>query len=432
VPPAEGGGMEIIMQKIIKKLVSGVLSCLLLYTVNSFLGDKVKNIPEVLYCIILVVATFIVLILYDFLVMYVSIKLRDKFYDITVKNIENKKMKSALTYIKKNYLISLTDYYIRLYWVRLGCSETNEIYSYIRFSNFKYKMEGLMNLIFYPPVLISAAYVFVLKNNIMTYDFSFLLELTKISSAKLEFENTWKIIEKIPVIIAILPLLSIFYFVGNRNRIKSIVSKKENEKKKVVINKIFELSSYLEEYLYEISKNMETLIRNQNFIADKLLRSEIKNYYEISGQNNSVSMDLCYVFDEIEMADEIEKLVNELFCRDSMKYFEEFSFYSYRFRALYNFLSHDYAYYSKKNNKHGTSLCLLLNPYKYIQNILQISKDGDNYEKLLLEKISSFSPHIYNALELLLYIGLFVDEFNRFIKNSSAERLIKEVAEKGK
>lgn len=425
------------MQKIIKKLVSVVLSCLAFYIANVLLGDKAKDIPAVTYFIILVLVTFVVLILYDSLGMFVSIRLRAILYDRTVKNIENIKTKSALRYIKINYLISLTNYYIRLYWVRHGSSEKNEIYSYIHFSNFKYKIEKLIKLIICPPVLISAAYVFILKNNIITYDFSFLLKLTETSLADLKIENMWEIIEKIPVIISILPLLFIFYFVGNRNRIKSIVSKKENEKKKVVIYKIFELSSYLEEGIYKISKNMETLIRKQNFIADEFLKYEIENYYEISGRNNFVPMNLCHAFDEIGMAEEIENIVIELFCRDNIKYFEEFSFYSHRFRMLYSTLLWDYAYYLK-NNKRRTSLYLLLNPYKYIQDIFRVSKDSnkrkasDDYKKLLLEKKASFSPDIYDALKLLFYISLFIDEFNRFIKNGSTEALIKEVAEKSK
>lgn len=425
------------MQKIIKKLVSVVLSCLAFYIANVLLGDKAKDIPAVMYFIILALVTFVVLILYNFLVMFVSIRLRAMLYNRTVKNIVNIKMKSAIRYIKINYLISLTNYYIRLYWVRHGSSEKNEIYSYIHFSNFKYKIERLMKLIICPPVLISAAYVFILKNNIRTYNFSFLSKLTEISLADLKIENMWEIIEKIPVIISILPLLFIFYFVGNRNRIKSIVSKKEDEKKKIVIYKIFELSSYLEEGIYKISKNMETLIRKQNFIADEFLKNEIENYYEIPGRDNFVPMDLCHAFDEIEMADEIENIVSELFCRDNIKYFEEFSFYSYRFRMLYSTLLWDYAYYLK-NNKRRPSLYLLLNPYKYIQDIFQVSKDSnkrkasDDYKKLLLEKEASFSPDIYDALKLLFYISLFVDEFNRFIKNGSTEALIKEVAEKSK
>lgn len=134
----------------------------------------------------------------------------------------------------------------------------------------------------------------------------------------------------------------------------------------------------------------------------------------------------------------LKKIVKELFCRDNIKYFEEFSFYSYRFRVLYSTLSFDYAYDFKNNNKHGTSLYLLLNPSKYIQDILQISKDSnkrkasDDYEKLLFEKKSSFSKDIYDALELLFYIGLFVAEFNCFIKNGSTEALIREIAEKSK
>ena len=51
---------------------------------------------------------------------------------------------------------------------------------------------------------------------------------------------------------------------------------------------------------------------------------------------------------------------------------DTFSFYSYRFRVLYSTLSFDYAYDFKNNNKHGTSLYLLLNLSKYIQDILQI------------------------------------------------------------
>lgn len=48
-----------------------------------------------------------------------------------------------------------------------------------------------------------------------------------------------------------------------------------------------------------------------------------------------------------------------------------------------------------------------------------------------LKKIS-FSKDIYDALELLFYIGLFVAEFNCFIKNGSTEALIREIAEKSK
>ena len=426
------------MRKIIENLVYIVLSSLAFYIAKCFLGDKTNDISVVSYFIMIVFATFVVLILYDFMIMFVSRILKNMLYDRTVKKIENIEITKVLRCIKINYLVSFINYYVRLYWVRIGFGEKKEIYSYIWFSNFKYKIEILMKWIFSPPVLISAAYVFVLKNNIKTYDFSFLLKLIEISIVDLKIKNMWEFIERVPVIISMLPLLLIFYRVGNRNRIKSIVFEKKNKNKKIVIYKIFELSSYFEEGIYKISKNMETLLRKQNFIAGKRLENEIENYCEISGRNNFVSMDFCHAFDEIEMADEIEKIVKELFCRDNIKYFEEFSFYSYRFRVLYSTLSFDYAYDFKNNNKHGTSLYLLLNPSKYIQDILQISKDSnkrkasDDYEKLLFEKKSSFSKDIYDALELLFYIGLFVAEFNCFIKNGSTEALIREIADKSK
>ena len=161
------------MRKIIENLVYIVLSSLAFYIAKCFLGDKTNDISVVSYFIMIVFATFVVLILYDFMIMFVSRILKNMLYDRTVKKIENIEITRVLRCIKINYLVSFINYYVRLYWVRIGFGEKKEIYSYIWFSNFKYKIEILMKWIFSPPVLISAAYVFVLKNNIKTYDFSF-------------------------------------------------------------------------------------------------------------------------------------------------------------------------------------------------------------------------------------------------------------------
>lgn len=426
------------MRKIIKKLLYIVLTCLVIYAINSFLYGKTKNIPIVTHFIILVFGSVILLSLYDFFMMIVGVELSCILHKKSVENIENIRIINALRCIKMDYIISFIMYYLRLHWVNTSHGKTNDIYYYIRYFSFKYKIETLIKLVLCPPILISGVYVFVLKNNLEMYDFYFLKKITGLSIAGIKIENAWNYFEKIPLLISIFPLLFIFYFVGNRARIKTIISKKENEKKKIVIYKIFELSSYLEECLYEMSQNVDRLIRRQNFIADQYLHNKIENYYEISNRKYFSSIVFCTDFDEIKRDSEIDKIVKELFCRDNIEYFNEFSFYSYRFRVLYFALSYDYAYYFGKNINRRTSLDLLLNPSKYIKDDLHTSKDSskrkatDDYEKLLSEEKSCFTPKLYDALKLLFYIGLFVNEFNRFISCDSMEALIKEVVKKSK
>ena len=183
---------------------------------------------------------------------------------------------------------------------------------------------------------------------------------------------------------------------------------------------------------------MEKLIEKQSYIIDTYLQNKIENYYEFTNKNVMGPIDLENIFEEIEGVNDIEKTVKALFCENNIKYYEEFSSYNHRFTALYNALFFEYDFY-KKNQKSSSSLYMLLNPYKSINdNFLTVKHSNkkkvtrSEYEQIRSEIEDSFSSQIYEALTILLYIGLFVDEFKRFVRNGTTETIIKEVVEKNK
>lgn len=177
------------MRKIIKKLLYIVLTWSVIYAINSFLYGKTKNIPIVTHFIILVFGSVILLSLYDFFMMIVDVELSRILHKRSVKNIENIRIINALRCIKMDYIISFIMYYLRLHWGNTSHGKTNDIYYYIRYFSFKYKIETLIKLVLCPPILISGVYVFVLKNNLEMYDFYFLKKITGLSLVGIKIEN---------------------------------------------------------------------------------------------------------------------------------------------------------------------------------------------------------------------------------------------------
>lgn len=416
------------MRKIIKNLIYIVISLFTIRVINSdFWGSNNWG-----YFISLLVINLIILVLYDWVMMFLLIKIKLKIYKRVIANTESASTINILRWIKIDYILSLISYYGRLNLVSSTFREKNEIYSYIRFSKFKYKIKYVIKLCFSLPVLINSIYVFWLKDKI--FDFSFLKKLIEDIFLEYKIENIWQHIEKIPIIVAILPILLVFYFTGNKHLIKSIVSKKETENKKLVINKILDLLLYFEECLYDISKNMDVLLKSQDKIVTECLKNEIENAHEFLEKKPYISCSLDSSFNEIKTEKQIKERINELFCMENIAYFEELFFYNFKLRSVYFYLYQEYAYFLVNNSKQ-TSLDLLLNPYKYINEKIQILKKKNNkgkisksdYEALFRNKKKSLIEDIYNSLRLLYSISLFVDEFNYFKKNSSMDVLIEEI-----
>lgn len=427
------------MPKKINNFIFVLLSYLVIRFISKFLNGNSNDLPKICKSFIVIVITMSVLFLYDLILELIAIRFAGKYFKQAKKNIANKDIFQSLKCISKCYKINVICYYLRLHWVNYSSGKINNIYLFVRYSNFKYKIDRLKTIILFPPILISVISVFVLEDNDKrSYLISIIKKLVETNFVEFEVKDAWNYIEKIPLLISIFPVFLIFYFIGNRNRVKSIFYKKDNANRERVINNIFELESQLDVCLFTISENMEKLIEKQSYIIDTYLQNKIENYYEFTNKNVMGPIDLENIFEEIEGVNDIEKTVKALFCENNIKYYEEFSSYNHRFTALYNALFFEYDFY-KKNQKSSSSLYMLLNPYKSINdNFLTVKHSNkkkvtrSEYEQIRSEIEDSFSSQIYEALTILLYIGLFVDEFKRFVRNGTTETIIKEVVEKNK
>lgn len=434
------------MQKIVKNvnyLLLSFVSVYICFICQNCILPNMYNGKQFLKFFLLIITSFCVLIIYDFLFMLIDKTIREILFSKAVKNIQNKDIIKALKKIKLRFIISKISYFMRLNWIKHGNGDINKTYLFIRRVSNKNRIINFLKL-FINPVTLFSLFIIMLSDRKICISYlnsaEFILNIKEFI-LNIKFEDVWNYIKQIPLVISILPIILVFYFSGHRFFTKSVILDYENSIRKNIIEKIFNLSILLEKSFYYISKNMETIVKEQDIIVEELLKRKISNFEQIKKSANSFIFEhrfdnLALMFVDIDNNDDIEDAVIELFNEKNIDYFRRFSLNRYEFFDFYVLLLNDYFLYEAENERR-TPLYLLLNTLDGIKSLLSIEEaykmeSKDSFEKLMDSEKDILANKIYDALDLLFHFAIFVNKFNRYTRKSSAEILLRELTEKNK
>lgn len=330
---------------------------------------------------------------------------------------------------------------MRLNWIRQSNGDINKTYLFIRRSSNRNRIIIFFKLLINPVTLFSLLLIMLSCGKICVRSINstgFIMKIKELA-INIKFEDVWSYIKQIPLIISILPIILVFYFSGHRFFTKSVILYYNKNIERNIVEKIFNLSIFLEKSIYYISKNMESLVMQQDIIFEELLKRKISHFDQIKESARSFRFENSFdnirsMFVDIDNKNDIEDIVVELFNNKNIDYFRRFSLNRYEFFDLYILLLNDYFNYDVEKEK-KTTLYLLLNTLESIESLLSIEEfhkreSNDSFEALMDSEKHTQAYKIYDALNLLFHFGIFLNEFNRYTRKGSAEMLLRELTEK--
>lgn len=353
-----------------------------------------------------------------------------------ILNIINITLNKKLIYKKFVYASFLM---IRIYYF------IDKIFFYVRpgiiiFSNYRYEKntwnnvtrksieEKIINLFkFLTSCYFTIPIVSVLiVNGYLKINREILLNILKeFISVNINFSNLLSYLPTITALITIIPVIFFFYFYSEKSEARKVISESEKKYYKKVVKINEDLSNILWRVIYDLSKNLDYVIKNQDLVIELLVKESICNYDEVSDERfcklDSVDE---YPFAIIGDLQKVSELCIEL-CES--KYKESLN---KLYRNKYEFIIFKTHFYTLKNydylneifyTKQGMYL-LLKNRSKY-----KIVKSKEEYKKLLQSEKDIL---LYDALELLYIMYRFAFKMTKFLHQTNNEYHIKKLFDK--
>ena len=420
-------------RKNIEKILKIIFDLFILILAINFTNKlcQISNTANVFTKIEAIICCIIIVFLYDIVIHSIYILIAKKIVNIALNSVNRMNFNKVKNCIKLNNIIDDIDYYIRPQWYDVLTRKHNKIYQAVREAGLEYSLTKLIGFLFSSISYICIYYIFLENINSILHSFSlsfvskeYLLKVLDHIKEYIDYiKENIDFIKDLALFI-ILIIVTIYNFCNkDRSLFQTIVNEIENENKIEFIKILDNLVSLFDNSLSEIAHNMEIIFLGQDSIADQLLMNELDNYYEIQDKHYFKPK---LLFEEVSSKYEIEITIKKLFGKKYKKYFAELSLIHPNFSRLYTKLYFDY--YWDKNQR--TPMQLLLNPDGYIKSFINDSaKNGKihcyrAYKEILLEKKSLLEYPIFEATELMLCIGGFVNEYKRYTKEGPIEAII--------
>lgn len=363
----------------------------LIYNSNKFQCIlKSYKLNNFIIIIILSVATFVILFLFDAIIDFFSTQLlicTDKVYS---EGIEKSDAFKTMKYLKWSDLV-LEIYFLlspNLYYKSLKPSNRAKFFRISKTdkqSIFKFIKKIFINYIF----ITSVIYVLYIRTNYLN-DF--------INSVKdLNLSNYKSILKFIlnPVMLgAFLSIFGTIKYSLRKNKNKEIIRKDDELIEEEVLLKIKELCKYFNLEMNNILNNIEVLIEHKNFF----MSSEIAIVYQNGSSYNSLDLLI-----NINNADKLKLLIKYFLTNENCIYYFEYYKTEKSFLLLYRKLN-----YYLKNKHYELVLDMLFNTENYINNFLKKDIKGKEY---------LYTDHLYYALSVLRVLISFTEDFRKYTKS---------------
>lgn len=376
---------------------------------------EMSSSNAILLFIIILVEILVLFALYDYLVIMFYSSITANLRNIGKNLLKKENTKVSMFIIRVDYYILRLVSFLRLGWVRYDTSNLNPVWLGISKLTLIQKFYFILSVIISLPVVLALVMTSLILNWIdiewINNQWGHILKLlSNIYSVKIDIGE---IFSKLPTVVALLvliPTFFLFYFYSQKREVRKIIEKRNNEVFKIVVDKHNNLYKLISNSIYNISENLNYIIRCQKLIADLI----VKNHQDTRNIDD-------FHFKEIPEFREISNLIDEL-TNEELGYFtRQFSAHKYEIFYFYRNCS-DYKKLEKLNR-----LFLTKQYFKEKFNNRRKSFPELAYEKLTTcstEQQDILVDEIYDALKNLYSLYRYTISLERYLFSSNIEKTI--------
>lgn len=349
--------------------------------------------------------------------------------------IRTNKVSIALYTIRLNYYLLRLSRLLRVGWVTYGSGENNSVWIGISKLSLTQLSLNIFRLIISTPMFLAfLSACFSLR--ILKVDFAYYLhKLQEFLRGILQIKvNIGDIFSRLPALVAlmtILPILFFFYFYSQKRDVRKIIDKENSKYFEEVVLLYEKLLIWIDNHIYELSENLNYVIKCQDSIVEIFLKKEVPNYISLAGKQYYIPGEIeTFRFVEVTDLTEFREIMSKLSSDRLRKYTRIFSvkrfdiwyLYFFDFPLLNEEEKIERSLYTKKgmsyklDNRHTF-------PYDFTQ---------EEIEKRRKEEQSLLSWSIYDKLELLYRFKRVSDSLRKYLYSSRTERLLLKALNKDK
>lgn len=351
---------------------------------------KKHEFSDCIIILILSVVTFVMLFIIDAIIDWIItcfLICKDKSY---TEGINEKNPFKAMKYLKcSSYVLDLNILLSpNLYYKVLELFEKPNFYKLSKAdkrSSFRFIIKIITNYV----LITSTIYVIYMRTDYINNIITFIKELDLSS-----YKNLYKIIINPKLICVIIALICVFIYSRRKNKIKEIINKYDKNLEEEVILKIKDFCKYFIVDRDIILHNIHALIENRKgcLSAEEAIASKARLNYNESN-----------VLINVNNAEKLKSLIEYFLYNENCFYYFYYNSTESSFLLFYRKLN----FYLK--NKHREAvLDILFDTENYINTFLK--KDIEETEFL-------YNDHIYNALQVLIVLIYFAEDFKKYTKS---------------
>ena len=385
--------------------------------------------------IIFLLEILYILVIYDLVIIKLYNGVSDCLRELGQWAIRTKKVSIALYTIRVNYYLLRLSRLLRVGWVTYGSGEKNSVWIGISKLTLTQLSLNIFRLIISTPMFfafLSACFSLrILKGDITFY----LHKLQEILRGILQIKvNIGDIFSRLPALVAlmtILPIVFFFYFYSQKRDVRKIIDKKNSQYFEEVVLLYEKLLIWIDNHIYQLSKNFDYVIKCQDTIVEIFLKKEVPNYISLAGKQYYIPGEIeTFRFVEITDLTEFREIMSKLSsdrlrkCTQvfSVKQFDIWYLYCFDFPLLNEEEKIERSFYTKKgmSSKLGNRPTF---PYDFTQEEIDKRRKEEHYR---------LSWSIYDELELLYRFKRVRDSLRKYLYSSRTERLLLKAFNKDK
>lgn len=361
-----------------------------IYNNNTF--QYILKRHELSVCIIILilsVLTFLILLIIDAIldnILTCKLESKDKAY---TDGINKGNPFEAMKYLKSTNLILdiIALLSPNIYYKFLELFEKPNFYKLSKadkLSRFRLIIEIIINYV----LITSTIYVLYMRTDYINNIITFIKELDFSS-----YNNLFKIMIDPKLIVVIISLICVFIYSIRKNKIKEIINKDDKNLEEEVTLKIKELCKYFIVDRDIILHNIHALIENKKHClsAEEAIASKTRLDYNQSK-----------VLLNVNNAEKLKFLIKYFLHNENCIYYFYYNSTESSFLLFYSKLN----FYLKDKHEEAV-LDILFDTENYINTFLK--KDIEETEFL-------YNDHIYNALQVLIVLIYFAEDFKKYTR----------------
>lgn len=371
-----------------------------------------------------------ILLIYDLVIIKIFSNISYWLKKLGQSAIRKGKIWVILCLIRLDYYLLRLRRLLRLGWVPYGIGSENPVLRGLS----KQRLVKFVKLIVNAPMILAFLFACftlgILSGDISNYLSKVQEFLRDIIQIKVNIGDIFSRLPSLVALVTILPIIFSFYFYSQKRDVRKIIDKENSQYFEEVVLLYEKLLSWIDDHIYQLSKNFEYVITWQDSIVETILQKEVPNYKELVGNRSYSVGDIeTFSFDDTVELTELREIITKLLSDRLIKYTRILSVKRFDIWNLYicDFCklkeeSMEESFYTKNGmisefNKHDT--------YAYDFTKEQIEKRREEFAFRL-------SWYLYEDLERLYRLKRASDSLRKYLYSSQMERLILRALNKDK